>query len=394
MPDCANRFLLTDLLRNQWGFQGFVVSDGGAISDIWAQHKYVPTPEAAAVAAVKAGCDFCSGNSGATPTRSRRAARWTADARGWLTGGDDYNVLSDAAQKGLISAEEIDVATSRELTARFRLGLFDPPSMVPYSKITLAQNNTPEHRALALKVARESLVLLTNDGLLPLDRAKLKRVAIIGPNADSTKMLLGNYSGTQPHLVTILSAIKAAAGPSIDVTYQQGCPLAFETTTPTSRQPKRWRGPSRRPNRRTSSFTSADWMRRWKENRPMSPRPVTRASNVATGRASNCRRHKRICSKGSMRPANLSCSSIAAAAPSPCRGRWNTWPRFCKRGIPAKRVAARWRTSCLATPTLPGVCRSRSIVPRPTCRRLTIIRCPIARIVISAASPCFRSATV
>ena len=149
VPGCASRFLLTDLLRQQWGFHGFVVSDGGAISDIWAQHKYVPTPEAAAVAAVKAGCDFCSGNSLPHRAASGRARSQASYAGGWARGGEDYDMLASSARKGLISEKDLDIAVARELEARFRLGLFDPPSMVPYAKITLAQNNTPQHRTLA-----------------------------------------------------------------------------------------------------------------------------------------------------------------------------------------------------------------------------------------------------
>ena len=229
VPACASRFLLTDLLRGQWGFTGFVVSDGGAISDIWAQHKYVATREEAAAVAVKAGCDFCSGNSGATRTVTKRATSWTSDARGWLTGGEDYDVLPLAVQKGLVSEKDIDAALAHELASRFRVGLFDPPSMVPYSTITLAQNNTPEHRALALKVARESIVLLKNGGVLPLNRAKVHRIAVVGANANSVKMLLGNYGGTPSRSVTILDGLKAAAGPGVEVTCHKGCPLALLT---------------------------------------------------------------------------------------------------------------------------------------------------------------------
>ena len=121
------------------------------------------TPEEAAAAAVKAGCDLCCGG--------------------------DYNALVRAVQEGLITEKEIDQALYYTLWTRFRLGLFDPPENAPYSKIGMDQNDTPEHRALALKVAEESIVLLKNDGVLPLDRSKIKRIAVIGPNADSMSML-------------------------------------------------------------------------------------------------------------------------------------------------------------------------------------------------------------
>jgi len=199
-PACASPLLLTDILRKQWGFDGYIVSDCGAINDIHANHKFVATPEEAAAAAVKAGCDICCGG--------------------------DYNALLKAIQKGLITETEIGGALAYALKARFRLGLFDPADKVPFSKISIAENDTPEHRELALKAARESIVLLKNDGLLPLDRAKIKRIAVIGANADSVPLLLGNYNGEPSHPVTILNGIKEIAGANIEVTYAQGCPLA------------------------------------------------------------------------------------------------------------------------------------------------------------------------
>ncbi|HZI33790.1 MAG TPA: glycoside hydrolase family 3 C-terminal domain-containing protein, partial [Candidatus Binatia bacterium] len=106
--------------------------------------------------------------------------------------------------------------------------LFDPPQDDPYSKITIADNDTPEHQALALKVAEESIVLLKNDGVLPLNRSKIKRFAVIGPNADSVSMLHGNYNGTASHPITILNGIRQLAGTNIEVTYASGCPLALK----------------------------------------------------------------------------------------------------------------------------------------------------------------------
>ena len=208
-PACANPLLLTELLRKQWGFDGHVVSDCGAIYDIFANHKFVPTSEEASALAVKAGDDLCC--------------------------GVDYNSLTRAVKQGLISEKEIDVAVGRLLEARFRLGLFDPPEKVPYAQITMAQNDTPEHEALALQMARESIVLLKNDGLLPLNRAKIKRIAVIGANANSVPMLLGNYNGTPARPVTILEGIKIVAGTNIQVFYETGCPLALrkEDAAPT-----------------------------------------------------------------------------------------------------------------------------------------------------------------
>ncbi len=202
VPDCANPFLLTTLLRDRWGFDGFVVSDGGAIHDIWTSHHYVPTREEAAAVCVKAGCDLCSQ-------------------------GADYDPLVHAVQRGFITEKQIDHALARDLRARFQLGLFDPPAMVPWSRLTLADDDTPAHEQLALKVAQESIVLLKNNGLLPLDRARIKRIAVIGPNAKSVPALKGNYAGIPARPVTILDGIKAVAGPDIEVTYQPGGPLAL-----------------------------------------------------------------------------------------------------------------------------------------------------------------------
>jgi len=199
IPDCASSFLLTDTLRKKWGFEGYIVSDCGAIGDIWQSHHYVKTAEEAAAAAVKAGCDLCCGG--------------------------DYNSLVRAVQQGLVTEKDIDQALYYTLWTRFKLGLFDPPSMVPYSNITIKDNDTPEHQQIALQIARESLVLLKNDGILPLNRAKIKRIAVIGPDADSVEVLQGNYNGTPSHPVTILNGIRQLAGSNIEVTYAEGCQI-------------------------------------------------------------------------------------------------------------------------------------------------------------------------
>jgi beta-glucosidase len=201
-PDCANRFLLTDLLRQRWGFDGYVVSDCGAIYYNWTQLHYAPTLEESAADSLKAGCDICCG------------------------GG--YPALVKAVQDGLVTEREIDNALYYALKTRFRLGLFDPPKMVPWSNIGIDQNDTPAHEALALKVGEESIVLLKNNGVLPLDRSKIKRLAVIGENADSILALVGNYNGTPSRPVTILDGIRQIAGPNVTVNYEPGCPLALK----------------------------------------------------------------------------------------------------------------------------------------------------------------------
>ena len=194
IPDCASPFLLTDLLRTKWGFEGYVVSDCGAIGDISGAHRYARSQVEAAADAVKAGCN--------------------------LTCGGEYNSLVRAVQQKLLTEKDVDQALYYTLWTRFKLGLFDPTT--PYSKIGLDQNDTPEHRALALKVAEESIVLLKNNGILPLNRSKIKRIAVVGPNASTTDVLHGNYNGTASHPVSVLNGIRELAGTNIVVTYAQG----------------------------------------------------------------------------------------------------------------------------------------------------------------------------
>lgn len=223
-PDCANSFLLKELLRKQWGFDGFVVSDGGAIIDLWQVHHYVSTPEEAAAAAIKAGDDLFS-------------AAITNKGKGHYP-KRDQEVLSRVLQSGKLTEAEIDTALTRTFTARFKLGLFDPPADVPWSKITLAQNDTKAHRQLALKVAEESMVLLKNDGVLPLNKTKIKHITVIGANADDSAMLLGNYQGRPSQVVTILKGIKQIAGDDIQITYQWGCPLALKNDSSNKPSPQ------------------------------------------------------------------------------------------------------------------------------------------------------------
>lgn len=193
----ASRFLLRDTLRRDWGFKGYVVSDCWAIVDIWKNHKIVPSREAAAALAVKNGTE--------------------------LECGQEYATLPAAVRQGLISEADIDDAVTRLFTARMRLGMFDPPERVRWARIPASVNQAPAHDALALKAARESLVLLKNDGILPLSR-NLKRIAVVGPTADDTMALLGNYFGTPAAPVTILQGIRDAAK-GVEVRYARGVDL-------------------------------------------------------------------------------------------------------------------------------------------------------------------------
>ncbi|MCJ7551551.1 MAG: glycoside hydrolase family 3 C-terminal domain-containing protein, partial [Anaerolineae bacterium] len=204
-PACASTLLLEDILREEWGFEGYVVSDCGAIHDIHANHKVVDSPEAAAALAVGNGCDL---NCGAV-----------------------YKSLLIALERGLIEDATVDKAVKRLFTARFRLGMFDPPERVPWAQIPIEVNDSAEHRALALKMAQESIVLLKNaGGFLPLDKT-LKKIAVVGPNADDPVVLLGNYNGFPSSSVTPLAGIQARVGASTEVIYAQGCGIRSQDTS-------------------------------------------------------------------------------------------------------------------------------------------------------------------
>jgi beta-glucosidase len=201
-PCCSNDTLLRKILRQDWGFKGYIVSDCGAVYDIYKFHKLVNTAAEASAMTVKAGTD--------------------------LDCGTDYPSLVKAVKQGLINEAEIDNSVKRLFTARFKLGMFDPPQMVPYSKISIAENDSPEHRQLALQAARKSLVLLKNQGnLLPLKK-DLQKIAVIGPTADDLNVLLGNYNGTPSKFVTLLKGIESKVAKQTKVIYEQGCDLVGE----------------------------------------------------------------------------------------------------------------------------------------------------------------------
>ncbi|HWS89439.1 MAG TPA: glycoside hydrolase family 3 C-terminal domain-containing protein [Pyrinomonadaceae bacterium] len=198
-PACASTHLLGDILRGEWGFTGYVVSDCGAIDDIFRRHLFVKTPEEASAVAVKKGTD--------------------------LECGDVYRALVSAVKQGRISEGEIDTAVKRLFEARFRLGMFDPPELVRYARIPFSENDSPAHRQLALEAARASIVLLKNErNTLPL-RKDLKSIAVIGPNADDVQVLLGNYHGQPSRATTPLEGIRRKVSPRTKVLYAQGTPL-------------------------------------------------------------------------------------------------------------------------------------------------------------------------
>ena len=205
-PCCANKRLMTDILRGEWKFGGYVVSDCGAIADIWKGHQFVKSEMEASALAVKAGTD--------------------------LTCGREYSSLVQAVKQNLITESEIDVAVKRLMTARFRLGMFDPPGMVRYAQIPFSENDSPAHRVLSLTAARESMVLLKNeDKLLPL-RKDIKKIAVIGPNADALESLLGNYNGTPSKYATPLAGIRSKVSPQTEVLFAPGTYRIGATTVP------------------------------------------------------------------------------------------------------------------------------------------------------------------
>jgi len=189
-PACANTFLLKDQLRGAWKFEGYVVSDCDAIVDVFDGHKFTNSMAEAGAVSLKTGMD-----------------NECADFFTKATDNSDYVKYLDAVKLGHLSEKDIDVALKRLFTARFRLGLFDPPETVPYSQTPDSEVDSEAHRALALKAARESIVLLKNNGVLPLSPS-VRRIAVFGPLADSVSVLHGNYSGTASQATTALDGMR------------------------------------------------------------------------------------------------------------------------------------------------------------------------------------------
>ncbi len=201
-PACVNEFLLQEQLRDKWNFQGYVVSDCAAIINIFRDHHFTKTqPEASALAVQRGMDNECLNYSDIKDDR-------------------DYRPYLDAYKQGFLKESEIDTALIRLFTARIKLGMFDPQEMVPYSKIDEKELNSPEHRELARKLANEAIVLLKNDGTLPLKKLGMK-IALIGPLADQTRYLLGNYNGRPTHTVSVLEGLKAEF-PEAQITVSSG----------------------------------------------------------------------------------------------------------------------------------------------------------------------------
>lgn len=203
-PCCGSDQLMTDILRNEWKFTGYVTSDCWAIDDFFKNHKTHPNAAAASADAVLHGTDIDCGT-------------------------DAYKSLVQAVQQGLIKEQQIDVSIKRLFMIRFRLGMFDPASMVKYAQTPASVLEAAEHSAHALKMARESIVLMKNErSTLPLKKS-IKKIAIIGPNADNAIAVLGNYNGIPSNIVTALDGIKAKLGANATVVYEKAVNFTNDT---------------------------------------------------------------------------------------------------------------------------------------------------------------------
>ena len=200
-PCCGSKLLLKKILREEWGFSGHVVSDCGAISDFHMFHGVTATAPQSAAMAMAAGCDLNCGNT--------------------------YLHILQAYQDGLVTEEQITQAAVHVMTTRMKLGLFD--SDCDYDSIPYSENDSDAHAKLARKTAQESIVLLKNDGILPVNLDQIQTVAVIGPNANSIPALEGNYNGTSSRYVTFLEGIRAAcAEKGVRVYYSEGSHLFRE----------------------------------------------------------------------------------------------------------------------------------------------------------------------
>lgn len=209
LPCCGSKLLLQDILRNEWGFNGYVVTDCWALDDIFRYHKFVKTEEEAAAIAINNGVNVECGNT--------------------------LKALRSALDKELVTEKAIDLSLKRNLEILFKLGWFDPANESPYSKINSGIIDNKAHKDLAKKAAAESMVLLSNKNkVLPLS-SNIKKLLVTGPNADESNVLLANYNGNSSNLVTILEGITGAVSPSTVIFTNKGCEL-----TDTSRQDIYW----------------------------------------------------------------------------------------------------------------------------------------------------------
>ncbi len=201
-PCCGSKTLLKDILRGQWGFDGHVVSDCWAIKDFYTGHHVTANARQSAALAVENGCD--------------------------VNCGEVFLNLIQAVREGLVGEDRITRACERLFTTRMKLGLFEKPGTVPYDGIDYSVVDSPEVKALNLDAARRCVTLLKNDGLLPLDKSKIRTLGVIGPNADNRRALVGNYEGTASRYETVLEGLEDYLGGDVRVVYSQGCHLFMD----------------------------------------------------------------------------------------------------------------------------------------------------------------------
>ena len=205
-PCCGSKTLLQDILRDEWGFEGHVVSDCWAVMDFHENHKITKSEKESAAMAMNNGCD--------------------------LNCGCAFRSLRDAVKGGYVEESRLDEAVTRLMETRLKLGMFEEEGTVPFDGISYDRVDTPQNRALNLKIAEKSLVLLKNENnLLPLDLEKIGAIGVIGPNAASRKALVGNYEGTASRYVTVLEGIQDYVGDRARVFYSEGCPLHRDKTS-------------------------------------------------------------------------------------------------------------------------------------------------------------------
>ena len=199
-PCCGSETLLRDILRDEWGFEGHVVSDCWAVKDFHENHKVTKTPLESAALAMNNGCD--------------------------VNCGCMFPNLRDAVRGGYVEEERLNEAVTNLMECRMKLGMFEEEGTVPFDSIGYECVDSKEHRALNLEIAKKSLVLLKNENnLLPLDKSKIKSIGVIGPNADSRLALVGNYEGTASRYVTVLEGLEDYLGDDVRVHYSEGCHL-------------------------------------------------------------------------------------------------------------------------------------------------------------------------
>ena len=306
----------------QWGFKGHVVSDCGAISDFFYGHGISPTIEAAA------------GDGDQDRVRS-------------LLRDGIQHVGGRGADKLLTGAANLTRRVGRMLEARFRLGMFDPPAMVPYAKIPATDYDTPANDELALQMARESVVLLKNDGVLPLDRTKIHKIAVLGFNAIYTNTLLGNYKGDPSHPVTFAEGIATLLERMSMVDSMVAAarwPCASATTT--------WRVTTTARHKAVEPAKTVDAMIYVggicaELEREFMNVPFEGFNHGDRTRIELPPMQTELL-KRFRRPESRWYLSIAAAARWRCRGRRRIFPRLCRHGIPARKAARRWRKFCSA----------------------------------------------